>query len=97
MTPEEENALLDKAAASILKRRMETPAIMALEMHKPLANVGASAAIVFAPFLVPVMGFERLNDFTRVLRKRENIELLIQKLENSKGSKAAPATIGGPA
>ena len=73
--------MLDKAAAEIRKRRLETPAIMALELHKPLANVGANALVVLAPFAVPFFGFDGVHDASRLLRKRSNVEKLIQRLE----------------
>lgn len=85
LTPEETDALLDKAEKEIRRRRMETPAIMALEMHKPLANVGAHAMVVFAPFAVPFFGFDGVHNVSRLLRKPENIEKLIQRLECPEG------------
>lgn len=81
LTEEETVALLDKAEKEIRKRRMETPAIMALELHKPLANVGANALVVFAPFAVPFFGYDGVKDISRLLRDRDNIERLIQRLE----------------
>ena len=53
LTEEERETLLDKAAHEIKKRKMETPAILALEMHKPLAFLGSQAVVAFSPFLVP--------------------------------------------
>jgi hypothetical protein len=60
---------------------MEVPAVMALEMHKPISGTLANASVVFAPFLVPFLGFDNVNDYTRVLSKPENIERLMKKLE----------------
>src|SRR5579862_6118336 len=88
LTPEQEEQLLDKAADSIAKRGMIAPAVVALEMHKPLSNVGAHAAVAFSPFLVPFFGFSAVDDYSRLLRKRENIERLIVRLEEiAAGSK----------
>lgn len=72
--------LIDKAANDIRKRGLVTPAIMAIEMHRPLANVGAHAAVVFAPFLVPFLGLSTFASYTRIFRKRENIEKLLDRL-----------------
>ena len=85
LTDEETEGLLDKAEREIRKRRMETPAIMALELHKPLANVGANALVVFAPFAVPFVGYDNIRDLSRLIRKRDNIEKLIQRLECPEG------------
>lgn len=81
LTEQEIETLLDKAVEGIHKRRLEVPAVLALEMHKPLAGVGAQAAVAFAPFLVPVLGFDFVNNYSRLLSRRENIERLLQKLE----------------
>jgi hypothetical protein len=81
LTPEQEEVLLDKAAQEIRKRRLEAPAIIALEMHKPLATIGAHSSVVIAPFLVPLFGYDRVHDYSRLFKKKENVELLIQRLE----------------
>ena len=84
LSPEEEEALLQKAASEIRKRKMVTPAILALEAHKPLANVMAHGVVAFSGFLVPFLGFQNVNDYSRLLRKRENVERLICLLEQEK-------------
>lgn len=60
---------------------MQAPAILALEAHKPLANVIAQSVVVFSGFLVPFLGFQNVNDYSRLLHKRENVERLICLLE----------------
>lgn len=74
-------ALVEKAAQEICRRGMQTPAIIALEMHKPLAGILAQTSIITAPMIVPFVGFDRFNDYSRLLSKRENIELLLVKIE----------------
>lgn len=77
----EVDSVIDNAAEMIRKRKLEAPAIMALEMHKPLAFLGGHAAVAFSPFLVPFFGFDKVNDYSRVFAKRENVEKLLRKLE----------------
>ena len=85
LTEEETETLIQKAADEIARRKLQTPAILFIEMNKPLANVGANAALLFAPFVVPFTGFDFVNDYTRLFSKRENVERLLVKLEaNSK-------------
>lgn len=81
LTPEETDALLNKAATEIKKRKMQVPAILAIEMHRPLNLVAANAATAMAPFLVPFLGFDNVNDYSRLLAKSENVDRLIAKLE----------------
>ena len=81
LTEEETEALIEKAANEIARRKLQTPAILFLEMHKPLAYVGANASLVFAPFAVPFLGFDFVNNYSRLFSKRENVERLIRKIE----------------
>lgn len=78
---EQSAALIEKAAAQIRKRKLEVPAILALESHKPLGFVAAHAAVMFSPFMVPFLGFEAVNGYSQLISKRENIDRLIAKLE----------------
>lgn len=81
LTEPEIEALLEKAANEVIRRRLETPAILFLEMNKPLAYMGANAAVAFSPFLMPFLGFDTVNDYSRLLTKRENVERLLLKIE----------------
>jgi hypothetical protein len=81
LTPEEEDAMLEKAAREIKKRKLEVPAILMFEMHKPLNYIAANAAVMFSPFLIPMLGFDSVNNYSRLFAKRENVERLICRLE----------------
>lgn len=83
LTEEETEALIEKATREVAKRRMHSPAILFLEMHKPLSFVAANATVAFAPFIVPFFGFDAVNDYSRLMTKRENVERLIQSIEMS--------------
>lgn len=78
LTEQESEALIQKAVKEIRKRHLEVPATLMLEMHKPLANVGGQAAIVFAPFLVPFLGFDFVNDYSRLMTRKDYLERLIE-------------------
>ena len=89
LTDSETEELIEKAAVEIEKRKLTAPAVLFLEMHKPLSFIGGQAAIVFAPFIVPFVGFDFVNNYSRLFSKRDNIERLIVRLENP--PKEAPA------
>ncbi|MEN6371033.1 MAG: hypothetical protein ABFD64_03385 [Armatimonadota bacterium] len=78
---EEAQQLAEEVAAMIVKRRLETPAVLFLEMHKPLSFIASQGMIVAMPFLAPLLGPEKVSKFSRFLRERENIERLIQRIE----------------
>lgn len=84
--PEEEAAaLIEKISTKIVDQRMTTPAILALEMHKPLSNVVAHIAVGGVAFIAPVIGIELFNNLTRLLSKRENVDRLILAIEAKAG------------
>lgn len=94
LTEEERDRLLDKLADEVHRRKMETPAILFLEMHKPLAYVASQAALAFSPFLVPIVGFDNMNDYSRLLADRENVERLILRIEASREAVPPPTGEG---
>lgn len=87
LTEDETETMLQKAADEISKRKLHVPAILALEMHKPVAYVGGHAALAMAPFMVPFLGFDAVNNYSRLFSKRENLERLIVMLEERAGSR----------
>ena len=89
LTAEETEALIQKAVEQIRKRKLELPATLLLEMHKPVLGIGSQAAVVFSPFLVPFLGFDGVNDYTRLFSKRENVERLLELLESESRSEGA--------
>jgi hypothetical protein len=89
LTEDETEALIDRAANEIVKRRLETPAILFMEMNKPLANISANAALVFAPFAIPFLGYDFVNDYSRLFSRVENVERLLVRIEELSKPKAA--------
>lgn len=93
LTDEEADRLIAKAVEEISKRKLHAPSILFLEMHKPLGRVMGNAAVVFAPFLVPVLGFDTINDYSRLVTKREWVERLIRRIEeDAAGNKPTQET-----
>ena len=81
LPPEERDAVLERAAREVTRRRMEVPATLALEMHRPLTFLSSQALIVFTPLLAPAFGLENLQKLTRLLHERENLDRLLDRIE----------------
>ena len=81
MPPEEADVILRKIAFEIKKRKLETPAILLFESHKPLSYIGGQATFFFAPFLVPILGYNNVRDYGRMLNRRDSIDRLVDYLE----------------
>jgi hypothetical protein len=82
MLPEQHaEQLLEKAARVVVERGMEVPAILFLEMHKPLANLIGHAVWVTLPVWALFFGVATTNALGALLSDPERIERLIQRIE----------------
>lgn len=81
LTEEKRTEIAEKLAAQIVNRGLAAPAVLFLEMHKPIARVAMNTAVVFSPFIIPFTGFSPFNDYSQFLEDRQNVELLIRRIE----------------
>jgi hypothetical protein len=81
LTPEETQELIDSLARQIAGRRLEAPAILLLEIHKPLSFIASQGLACALPVLGPIVGPERVARVSRLLRERGNIDLLVARIE----------------
>ncbi len=82
LSPERKKALIDKIATEIVKRGLETPAIMFLETIKPLAWVGAELSIVYVmPFVKAYIQHPIVDEIVALFHDRDAIEQLIRRIE----------------
>ena len=85
LTPEERDKLINELAQKVVDKRMETPAIMFLEMHKPVTFLASQSILVASPFLVPLFGAEGVEKYARLFSSVDNVELLIERIEELSG------------
>jgi NAD/NADP transhydrogenase beta subunit len=81
MSPEEEAAAISKIAHEVNKRGLEVPVVFALESHKPLGRVMAHMSVATAPFLVPFVGMQNMENISRILCTQGSIDRLIEAIE----------------
>jgi len=99
LTDDERDRLLERVAGTVARRRMEVPAVLALEMHRPLSFMSSQALIVFTPLLAPAFGLENLQKLSRLLEDRSNVDRLIDRIEalsNPPQDEPAPAVAPSP-
>jgi len=78
---EAQRVVIDKLCAEVVRRRMTMPALLVLEMHRPLNYLSAQVLNFFQPFasaLIDTAGYEQ---FTSFLEQRGSIDYLVQRLE----------------
>ncbi len=81
LTEEQKQALIDQIAEQVVKRGLASPAIMFLELHRPLAFIGSQFGIMASPFLVPFVGFDKVDLYTQLMSDRENWTRLVERIE----------------
>lgn len=78
---ERQEGILQRLAGRIVKMGLVTPAILLLEVHKPLNFLGSQVLLVLEPFARMVFNYNDYHAFTLMMEKRANVEKLIQKIE----------------
>lgn len=81
LTEEQKNEVIESLAKKIAGRRLETPAVLFLDMHKPLSFIASQSLMVAMPFLAPVFGAQSIADLSKLLAERDNVEALITRIE----------------
>lgn len=79
--PEDEERILEKVAARVVRWKMSVPAIIFLESVKPLNYIGSQTMVFFEPIVQSVFNFREYDTFRRAMERRENVERLLQKIE----------------
>ena len=90
LSPEERDALLDRAAEEVVRRRLEAPALLCLEAHRPLQFILSQGLIVFTPLLAMLFGITRLEKLALLMQDRENLDRLIYRIERLAGARPQP-------
>jgi hypothetical protein len=90
LSTEERDAWIEKISRGIVARGMATPAVLFLEMHKPLAFVASQGLVMTSGFTAPFVGMDNLQAFTKLIEKRENVELLVQRIEELAEERPGP-------
>ena len=74
--------LIDRIAHRIAGLGMTAPAVLFLEMNKPLAFMGAQLLLAAQPFLSLTFDQADLRDFAEIIEERSGVEQLIARLES---------------
>jgi hypothetical protein len=77
----ERETLIQSLAEFVVKRGLSVPAILALDMHRPLAHTMGAGVVVMTPILGPLFGLARMEQAKSLLTSRDGVECLIQRIE----------------
>jgi hypothetical protein len=76
-----QRAVIDKLCAEVVRRRMTGPALLVLEMHRPLNYLSAQVLTFFQPFVAALADTAGYQQFTLFLEQRGSVDYLVQRLE----------------
>jgi hypothetical protein len=77
----EDRVLIDGLAGRVVRMGLVVPAILFLESSKPLSFLGSQVMVFFEPFVTTFFTAEAYTRASRLMEDRENVELLIQRIE----------------
>lgn len=84
---EDERALAERLAEFVVARRMGAAASMALEACRPLNFLGSQALTFLAPFATLVFSRDEYQRFTRMLERRQCVDLLAEAIAQRESQK----------
>jgi len=79
---ERQGELVDTVCKAVVRRGMVTPAIMTLEMCRPLNFVAAQAMHFFRPIVSVILDGPSIAEFAAFLEQRGSVEYLCRRLEH---------------
>jgi hypothetical protein len=81
LTVEQRDAIVESFARKIVDKGMEIPVTLLLEATKPVSFLFSQTILFTGPLLYPFFGFDRIDRFAGFLNSRENVEILIRRIE----------------
>lgn len=76
--------LIERIATWIDSKGLAVPAVLFLELHKPIAGFGSAFVSFLAPGLDWILGEKRIEDLANILQDRRELERLIARIEDYK-------------
>ena len=80
LTPEDE-ALLDRLADAVVRRHMETPALLFLETTRPVSYLASQWLHFLEPFATQVLNRQQYGRLACLLERRGTPEELMRRIE----------------
>lgn len=86
-SPEELDLFVSTFAKVIVDRQMSAPAVMALELARPLSLVSSSVLVIFGPLLDLIFDPVKMEKFQAVIGDRVRIDQLMNAIEDLEHNK----------
>jgi hypothetical protein len=96
LTDARRDEMVDAVARAVVRRRLEAPATIAIEMHKPLTMVGSTLAMFLTPLAAPFVTWRRCDEVALFLMERDNLERLCRRIAELTARRDRTAAAGSP-
>jgi len=90
---EKQLARIDRLCRTIHQRRLTPPALIFLEMSRPLNYLGAQALHFLEPIATAVFSKDEYRELSTFLERRDAVELIARRLEELESGKASPDSL----
>jgi len=99
LSAEQRGEIAEQLARRVVGRKLESAAILFLEMNKPIAFLGGQALLMAAPLFGTLFGYENAQRLALFFQSSENVEMLIRRIEEMSRERDARegSEPGGPA
>ena len=87
---ERECEMLARIAQATVRRGMTVPALLFLEIGKPLNYIGSQAMAFFEPIVKSLFTSVEYSELRRILERRESVEVLMRLIEDASAEPSAP-------
>ena len=81
-SPQDRADLIERISKRVVDARMEAPAVLWLEMNRPLAFIASQALLVGMPFLGLIVKLDDVAVFSDLLKEPDGVESLIKRIED---------------
>ena len=81
--------LIAKVANMIVRRRLATPAMMALEIARPLNFVASQFMAFLSPFATMILNREEYDRFAQILEHRQAVDALVDAISRSEAARSS--------
>ena len=94
---EEQSSVVDWLCSQVVKRHLTTPALMSLEMARPLNFVGAQALHFLTPIIGSLTDKQSHRHLAEFLERRGSIDYLCKRIEELERTASDTDRTGKPA
>jgi len=75
------DALIEQVSRTIVRLRLEVPAVMFLEIHRPIFFLASQGLFFCAPLLGLLLPPRKIDEFAHLLDSPQGVERLIERIE----------------